>query len=284
MRTRSVAAASLSAALLLGTVVPAAAQDDPYQILTQAVTATTTATSFHVLVTVDGTINAGGSTGSVPLTLDGTKIEGDVSLDPLLVSLLVDVPIPGLAISGGVIIPDDGNLYVKLALPLGSVDDLWHRMPAGDLVIPPNLASPPPVEDLTAQLKAELDAAGITLTNAGDAACAAGTCTRIHLDLPVAALGDSLGGVIAPEASVAPGSSPAPAAPIPVDILVDKASGRLDSISAQVSDAASGTQVTLAVTISAYDQPVTVSAPPADQTTDEPLAILQMFQGLFPTP
>jgi hypothetical protein len=72
-----------------------------------------------------------------------------------------------------------------------------------------------------------------------------------------------------PGASAAP--SAAPGAPIPVDILVDQASGRLDSVVVAFADEATGTNVTLTVTISGYDAPVTVTAPPADQTTTEPL-------------
>src|SRR5262245_37899687 len=133
MRIRSVAAASLSTALLLGAAVPASAQDDPYQLLTEAVTSTATATSFHVLVEANGTLNLGEAMGNLPLTLDGTKAEGDVSINPPAVSLTFDVPMQGLAISGGVIVPGDGNAYVKLALPIGSVDDLWHVIPIGEL-------------------------------------------------------------------------------------------------------------------------------------------------------
>lgn len=271
MRIRSVAAASLSTALLLGTVVPASAQDDPYQILTNAVTTTATATSFHVLAEANGTVNLGESMGNVPFPIDGTKAEGDISINPPAVSLTFDVPIQGLAISGGLIVPNDGNAYVKLALPMGSVDDLWHVMAIGALDIPGTLASPPPAADLAAQLKQEFDTAGVTITNEGDTSCVAGTCTRLHLEVPASAIEDNvgdLGGVLPGES---PSTSAAPVAPIPVDILVDQASGRLDSVSAAFADAATGNNVTLTVTISNYDVPVTVSAPPADQVTDAPL-------------
>ena len=65
MRIRSVAVASLSTALLVGAVVPAAAQDDPYQLLTQAVQSTAAATSFHLLAEANGTLNMGQSMGNV---------------------------------------------------------------------------------------------------------------------------------------------------------------------------------------------------------------------------
>jgi len=271
MRIRSVAAASLSTALLLGVVVPASAQDDPYEVLTNAVTTTATATSFHLLAEANGTVNLGEAMGNVPFAIDGTKAEGDISINPVAVSLTFEVPIQGLSISGGAIIPGDGNAYVKLALPMGSVDDLWHVMPIGDIQVPSALSSPAPSAGTAADLKAELDEAGVTLTNEGDASCAAGTCTRLHAEIPASALEDNVGalGAVLPEAS--PGASAAAAAPIPVDILIDQASGRLDSVSATFSDAAAGTNVTLTVTITNYDAPVTVTAPPADQTTDAPL-------------
>lgn len=274
MRIRSVAAASLSMALLFGAVVPASAQEDPYQVLTTAVTNTAAVTSFHLLAEANGTLNFGEALGNVPFPIDGTRAEGDVSIDPTAVSLTFDVPLQGLAISGGLIVPGDGNAYVKLALPMGSVDDLWHIMPIGELALPDPLASPAPAADMAAQLKAELDQAGVTLTNEGETSCVAGTCTKLHLEVPASALESGMGpigdlGELLPETSAAP--SVAPAAPIPVDILVDTATGRLDSFVIAYADPAAGSNVTLTITLSDYDAPVTVTAPPADQTTDAPL-------------
>ena len=148
MRIRSVAVASLSTALVLGTVVPASAQDDPYQLLTEAVTTTAAATSFHLVVEGSGTLNMGEAMNNVPLTIDGTRAEGDISVNPPAISLTFEVPLQGLPVSGGLIVPGDGNAYVKLALPLGSVDDLWHVIAIGELDVPSTLASPPPAADL----------------------------------------------------------------------------------------------------------------------------------------
>lgn len=274
MRIRSVAAASLSTALLLAAVAPASAQDDPYEVLTTAVTSTATATSFHLLAEANGMLNLGESMGNVPFPIDGTRAEGDISINPPAISLTFEVPLQGLAISGGAIVPGDGNAYVKLALPMGSVDDLWHVMPIGELTIPTPLSSPQPAADMAAKLKQEFDAAGVVLTNEGDTSCVAGTCTKLHVEIPADALNSSMGpisglGDLLPEESPAP--SAAAAAPIPADILVDKATGRLDSVSVAFADPAAGTSVTLTVTMSNYDAPVTVSAPPADQVTDAPL-------------
>ena len=193
MRIRSVAVASLSTALVLGTVVPASAQDDPYQLLTEAVTTTAAATSFHLVVEGSGTLNMGEAMNNVPLTIDGTRAEGDISVNPPAISLTFEVPLQGLPVSGGLIVPGDGNAYVKLALPLGSVDDLWHIIAIGELDVPSTLASPPPAADLAAQLKTELDTAGVVITNEGETSCAAGTCTRLHLEVPASAVESNLG-------------------------------------------------------------------------------------------
>jgi hypothetical protein len=274
MRIRSVAAATLSTALLLGTVVPASAQDDPYQLLTEAVTTTASATSFHVLVEANGTLNLGESMGNVPFAIDGTRAEGDVSIDPPSASLSFDVPLQGLAITGGLIVPGDGNAYVKLTLPIGSADDLWHIIPIGAIDVPETLASPPPTADLAAELRTELDSAGVVITNEGETTCAAGTCARLHLEVPPSALQGDMG-PLSGLSDILPGASPAPsaaaAAPIPVDILVDTATKRLDSVRVTIADEATGTEMTLVVTMSGYDAPVTVAPPPADQTTTEPL-------------
>lgn len=273
MRIRSVTTAALSSALLLGVITPAAAQDDPYQLLTTAVTATSSATSVHLLAEANGTLNMGEAMGNVAFPIDGTRAEGDVSINPPATSIMFEVPIQGLAISGGLIVPGDGNAYVKLALPMGSVDDLWHIIPVGPISIPTPLASPEPATDMAAKLKAELDEAGATLTNEGETSCTAGTCTRLRLEVPVDAFKDDLGGLgaVLPDASAAPDASAVAAPPVLVDILVDNASGRLDSFQVGYADPASGTDLTLTITLSAYDAPVTVAAPPADQTTDAPL-------------
>ena len=62
-----------------------------------------------------------------------------------------------------------------------------------------------------------------------------------------------------------------PRAPIPVDILIDNATTRIDSLSTHVVDATTGTDLTIAIQLSNYDAAVTIAAPPADQVTDAPL-------------
>jgi len=52
---------------------------------------------------------------------------------------------------------------------------------------------------------------------------------------------------------------------------VDNATHYIDSISAHVIDGTSGTDLTITITLSAFNQPVTITAPPADQVTDAPL-------------
>ena len=42
-------------------------------------------------------------------------------------------------------------------------------------------------------------------------------------------------------------------------------------MSAHVVEATSGTDLTIAIALSAFNQPVTITAPPADQVTDAPL-------------
>ena len=271
MRARALIATSLSCVMLVGGGAAVSAQDDPQQILAQALQATSTATSFHFLVTADGTVNLGEMMGNTPVDITGTKAEGDISLTPLGLQLTFDVPLGGFALSGALLYPNDGSLYVKLALPMASSSDLWNKLPLDDLsVLSLELGgpSPAPIADMTAQLQEALTESGAVLTSEGETACASGTCTKLHLEVPGEALTSTLGTVL-------PGASPAPsapaAAPIPVDILVDTATSRIDSLSTQVTDLATGTDLTIAITLSAYDVPVTITAPPADQVTDAPL-------------
>jgi len=268
MSTRSLIATTLSCALLLGTSAAVTAQDDPTQLLATAVQTTSTATSFHFTATADGSVNLGESMGGTPLPISGTKAEGDVSVNPQGVQLTFGVPLGPVSISGGLIYPNDGSAYVKLALPGASAADLWHVIPLGDMV-PDISASPAPGQpDMATQFREALTESGTVLTNEGDVPCAAGTCTKLHLEVPASTLDDTLGDVL-------PGDSPAPsaaaAAPIPVDILVDNATMYIDSLSAHVVDAASGTDLIIGIALSAFNVPVIITAPPADQITDAPL-------------
>ena len=52
---------------------------------------------------------------------------------------------------------------------------------------------------------------------------------------------------------------------------MDNATKFIDSVSAHVVEATSGTDLTITIALSAYNQPVTITAPPADQVTDAPL-------------
>ena len=269
MRIRSLLAVSLSSALLLGASAAASAQDDPAQLLAQSLTATSAATSFHFLVTADGAINLGDSFGGKPLDITGAKAEGDVSVSPQAVQISeFAVPLGPVSISGGLIYPNDGNVYIKLALPGASAADLWHSIATGNMV--PNLtASPVPGDpDMATKISDAITQSGATLTNEGDVPCVAGTCTKLHLEVPASALDSTVGAML-------PGGSPAPsaaaAAPIPVDILVDNATKFVDSVSAHVVEASSGLDLTIAIQLSAFNQPVTITAPPADQVTTAPL-------------
>lgn len=261
MRFRSLATASLSTALIIGAVAPVGAQDDPYALLTQAAQATMTANSFTFAVTVDGSVDMGESMGGQPLSLTGTHAEGAVSVDPLAVSITFEAPITGFPADGGLLVPNDGNAYLKLNV-LGMTSELWSRIPLGEVGAPTAIPTLPP--DAADQLRTELEENGATVSIVGDAPCGAGTCTQVHLELPGAAVGSVVG---------------AEAPTVPVDLFIDQATSRLDSVSAHIVDASSGMDVTVVVTLSGYDEPVTVTAPADDQVTDDLPAIFQMFMG-----
>lgn len=268
MDRRSLVAASLAGVLLIGGSAAVSAQDDPSALLAQSLQATTTASSFHFKATADGPLNLGDMLGGTALPIDGTNAEGDVNVTGQQAQLTFAVPISGLNISGGLIYPNDGALYVKLALPMASASDLWHKIPLTD-VVPGSSTAPsmPPVATIAQDLQDALTKSGATLTNEGDTPCQAGTCTKLHLEIPATALDSGIDAVAG--ASVAP--SAAATAPIPVDILIDKASSRIDSVAVEYADTTNGTDVKLNIQLSNYDTPVTVTAPPADQITDAPL-------------
>lgn len=268
------------------TTVPAGASvaatvnpNDPSSIITQVIGNGSAVKSFHIKLTLSGTINASalaGAAGSsgIPLTgdikLDGTTIEGDV--DVANQAGHVSLSVPPLQMLGNVPLTGDlivvsKTLYYKVSL-LGTT---YTMMDLGSLTSGLGaLASSLPVAvptagasaatgltDQVAQLRAAMVKAGVTTTLVGVEKIGGQDAYHISVSLPL----DLINSQIAATASAVPAMKIDSAS---IDVWIYTASYRIAQFEIKGASSTLG-NLDLTVTVSAYDQPVTIAAPPASE-------------------
>ncbi|HEX7612335.1 MAG TPA: hypothetical protein VF371_06135, partial [Candidatus Limnocylindrales bacterium] len=191
--------------------------NDPNSIITQVLSSGQSTTSFHIKIEVSGTIkaaalnSAAGSAGSGPTSdvkLDGTAIEGDVDVANQAAHLSLTVaPIATLGnvpITGDLILKDSA-LYYKVSLlgPKYTKTDLGSLTSLSPVAVPtPGASALAGVADQIAQLRQQLDAAGVKATLVGVEQIGNKDAYHISLSVPL----DKLNAEIASAAaSAAPG-------------------------------------------------------------------------------
>jgi len=172
-------AASVSAVSLAACGGSGPAIDDPTEIVTQGIEATTQLTSAHIAVTLDGT-------ASIPelgnqLTLDGTTVEGDFDLEASQAHLSFSAM--GFT---GELIQDGADSYVKM--PLTGPKWLKSTGAAGDPTAE--------LSDPTAMLQGVrdfLDTEGVDAEKLSDTDCGSGRCYAVRLTIPAEQLAGTAG-------------------------------------------------------------------------------------------
>jgi hypothetical protein len=259
-----------------GSMAPAGASaavnpNDPSSIITQVLSSGQGTTSFHIKIEVTGTIkaaalkSAAGSAGGAltgDLKLDGTAIEGDVDVANQAAHLSLTVP--PIAMLGNVpltgdLIAKDSVLYYKVSLlgpkytkmDLGSLkDSLPVTVPSAD---PSALTG---MADQIAQLRQQLDAAGVKATLVGVEQIGGKDAYHISISVPLDKINTE---IAAAAASEAPGMKIDSAS---VDVWTYKDSYQLAKI--QIAGASSSLgNLGMTITITNYGAPVTVTAPAA---------------------
>ena len=225
---------------------------DPTEIVTAALRSTEAAKSVHLDVRIDGTATIalpgiGTGTGT-PVKVDGTTASVDV--DFVAPAAHATFAAPSLLGIAGDIIAVDGKAYIKTTL----TGPLYQESSAAAGPIDPGSAGSA-VDNLGDLLTKE----GVVLTKGADEACGSEQCYTVTTKLSADQLGVS-------------GASSA--AGLPVDltgatldlkILVEQdAPNHLAGIDGTLT-MADGSVLTIDITASRWDQPVTVTAPPADQ-------------------
>ena len=259
-----------------GSMAPAGASaavnpNDPSSIITQVLSSGQGTTSFHIKIEVTGTIkaaalkSAAGSSGGAltgDLKLDGTAIEGDVDVANQAAHLSLTVP--PIAMLGNVpltgdLIAKDSLLYYKVSL----LGPKYTKMDLGSLKnsLPVTVPSAGPsavagMADQIAQLRQQLDAAGVKATLVGVEQIGSKDAYHISISVPLDKINTE---IAAAAASEAPGMKIDSAS---VDVWTYKDSYQLAKI--QIAGASSSLgNLGMTITLTNYGAPVTVTAPAA---------------------
>jgi hypothetical protein len=256
---------------------------DPNSIISAVIAGGPDTKSFHLKIEVDGTIKASGLSGlggetssglTGDLKLDGSNIEGDVDLANQAAHLAATV---SLGSSGSTVtvpadvILKDAALYYKIDLPglssgkytKSSVGDLSSSLTGGAVSVPTvgpsGLAG---VEDQVAQIRKALDDAGATAKLVGVDKIGGQDAYHITISVPLDLINSKIAGAAASaESTAAAGITIDSAA---VDIWVYKSGNRLAKIEIKAASSKIG-NLDVVVTVTDYDKPVTITAPPASQ-------------------
>ena len=238
---------------------------DPKEILAKTASSLEGLKTVHVKATLTGKVDSGamtGASGGLPIDLTGSSLEGDFDIADT--EAKVTVAIPALLGFSAEAIATGGQTYVKTSL---NPDGKYHKVDTAALTsglplpsLPANIGSPDPsaAAALVAQLQAELAKLATPPTKLADEKIGDQDCYHVQLKVSSSDV---------PQASAALGEGS-----VTVDIWTRKSDYRPARATIVVNG---GADMTLSITVDLtnYDAPVTVTAPPADQISDEPFAI-----------
>jgi hypothetical protein len=245
------AAASILVSACGGASAPALS--DPKEIVTAALRTSESAKSVHIEMTLDGTITAdltGAGGRGVAIALNGTTASGDVDIAAGNAHASFTVP-AFLGLTGDLIQIGDAS-YVKTSL----TGRQYQMQKAAD-VLPLNLMGTGSLLDKVGDF---LSKDGVDPVKGDDVACGGTQCYTVKIELTPDEL--SALGADGPAASGLP--IDIGAASLSLTIRVEEDTNHLAGIAATVALGDQGS-LTFDVALSKWDQPVTISAPPADQ-------------------
>jgi hypothetical protein len=225
------------------------ALSDPRQILAAGISGTQKAGTFHLDGTATGKLvlavgRASGGGSGAPITLDRSTISGDADLPAKRASL--SLAVPALFNLGADLVAVDQVVYTKVPL-FGSGG--WTRQ-AGAGSIFGALTDPASLLD---GLAAFLDRPGVAPRKLSNQRCGDADCYAIAFTIPAADLGAVSSATGLPGGLVL--------GDIAVTALVRVDVPRVATLSFDVPLGAGGT-VNVALTLSGFGKPVTITAPP----------------------
>ena len=281
---------------------PTVNPQDPSSIITQALSGGTAVKSFHIKFAVSGTIkaavlsqaagSAGGAAGGIvgalkgDLKLDGTAIEGDVDIANQAGHITFNYP-AGLAAAGGAgsgpltgdILVVNGTLYYKInmtgpkymKMDLGSLSSLAGGL-TGSLPSALPTAGGSAMSGITDQLtslRQAMDQAGAKATLVGVEQIGGKDAYHVNVSVPLDMINSQIAAAAAQASAVPAGLAGMKIDSASVDFWFYKDSYRPAQFELKGASSAIG-NLDLIVTITAYDQPVTIAAPAADQVQAAP--------------
>jgi LppX_LprAFG lipoprotein len=247
---------------------------DPSAILSAAVSSIKDVKTVHVKVGLTGSIDAGGlfgstggaastapSAGGSSLDLSGTTIEGDVDVAHSAANLTATVP--ALLNLTASIIAVDGTAYIKTSLTGSQYQKLDTSDLTKDLPIPSLPAAGSPGPEASSMLS-DLQQALASLPPAkilADENVNGQDCHHIQQTVSSSDLAPLASGALAGASGTAT-----------LDIWTQKSDGRPSRLVIAVDGGSQG-KISVQVDLTSYDAAVTISAPPADQISDQPFTI-----------
>ncbi len=244
----------------------APALTDPKEILSKTVASLQDVKTVHVKAElagkVDPSIATGGTgTGGAQFDLSGSTLEGDIDIKDSEAKVAISVP--ALLSFTADLIATGGNAYLKTSL----TGDKYQKLDTGSLTsglpLPslPTSASPDPsaAAAMLDQLKTELDKLPAPV-KLDDAKCGDQDCYHVQLKVSSADV---------PDASALPSGM---TGNVTIDVYSRKSDYRPARLVIAVDGGTQGS-LTATVDLSNYDAAVTVTAPPADQISDQPFSL-----------
>jgi hypothetical protein len=231
----------------------APALTDPKEIVTAALRTSQTAKSVHVEATLDGSIKAdlsGSGAAGAAVALTGTTASADVDITSS--NARATFAVPALLGLTGELIQIGDTTYVKTSL----TGDQFQSQKALDS-LPVNPGDTKSLIDNVGDL---LSKPGVDPVKGDDVACGSTKCYTVKIELTAAELSALSGGL------PAAGSLPIDlgAASLNLTIRVEKDTNRLAGLAASIAMGDQGS-LSFDLAFSKWDEPVTISAPPADQ-------------------
>lgn len=224
----------------------APALTDPGEILTKAVETLQKAKSLRLEATVDGTVKLDltgtGSGGDIALT--GTSLQADIDIEKASARLNLAVPAL-LGMTAEVIVVGE-ETYVKSSF----TGEKFQKGSVADAGIPVDPTDP---EASLKELQDWLKKPEVDPKKLDDTSCGTKSCYQIEIDLSAEDLK-----ALSPEAADLGDAS------VVLTLLVEKDTLRPASMVVTVTSAEVG-ELTTTITMSKWDESLSIEAPPADQ-------------------
>ena len=241
------------AMLVLGACSSAAstapALTDPKEILSKSVASLKDVKSFHFQAEVTGQLklDLSGKGSAATIDLKGTTISGDVDIANKKAHLTFAAP--GLFGATGDLIVIGDTSYVKVSL----LGDKYTKTVSNNTADPSASSATDP-KTIIDDVKKALDGLATAPVKLPDEKCGDQDCYHIQLTLNASDVSGAVGSV-APSGLTGSGT---------VDVWVQKNNLHPAKVTASVNAGDMGT-INVTLTLSGYDQPVTIVAPPDDQ-------------------